>query len=105
MPEFSEAWACLCKEYLRVPGWNLQKAEKNYFLSILCIVLYSTYFFFGLNVFPLSKKWLKLGKFIMLLSAVQSLLCQRATSVLVHHDLASEEEEEEEEEWGEHKRQ
>ena len=45
IPELSDAWACLCKEYFNVPGWN---------------------FFLGLNVFPLSKKELKLAaKFIL----------------------------------------
>ena len=45
IPEFNEAWACLCKEYFNVPGWN---------------------FFFGLNVFPLSKNELNLSpKFIL----------------------------------------
>ena len=43
IPEFNEAWACLCKEYFNVPGWN---------------------FFLGLKVLPLSKNELKLGKFI-----------------------------------------
>lgn len=34
MPEFKDAWACLCNEYLKVPGYN---------------------FFFGRNVYNTKK--------------------------------------------------
>ena len=44
MPELRLAWACLCREYFIVPGWN---------------------FFFGRNVFFLSNISLNFPKFIL----------------------------------------
>ena len=44
-PELRLAWACLCREYFIVPGWN---------------------FFFGRNVFFLSNISLNLLRFILL---------------------------------------